>query len=325
MWRYREALPVGPADAVVETLSMGEGMTSLIPQPNGNVDIDVRLKVDFLMPTSSYKDRGAAMLVAHAIRVGARQLIADSSGNAGTAISAYAGRAGLPCTVFVRADSSAKKLAQMRSHGATVVEVPGTREDAAAAAMAAVESTHSFYASHVFNPFFIEGTKTFGYEVWEQLGWAAPEAIVVPVGNGTLVLGAARAFEELLASGEIGHLPRLIAVQAAGCAPIARGFEAGTPVVAVANEGTIADGIAIAVPARGDQIIEAVRRSGGAFVTVDDDETRAAMDNLARQGLFVEPTAATPWAALLRLCEDSSWRPLGPVVLPLTGSGLKAA
>jgi threonine synthase len=325
MWRYAEALPLAgkPATSgIVSDLSMGEGMTPLVGHRVGRVE--VLLKLEFLMPTLSFKDRGAVMLVGEAVSVGARELVADSSGNAGTAISAYAARAGLPCTVYVRSGTKPRKLAQMRAHGARVVEIAGTREDVAAAAIEAVEVSRAFYASHVYNPFFVEGTKTFGLEVWEQLRWTAPATLVLPVGNGTLVLGAARAFEELLAAGAIDRLPRLVAVQAAGCAPIATAFRNGADTVtAVVSDGTIADGIEIGAPARGDQILDAVRRFDGLVVEVDDETIAGTAEQLCGRGIFIEPTAAAPLAAVATL--PTALLDAGPIVVPLTGAGLKAA
>jgi threonine synthase len=324
MWRYREAMPFAPDDPVIGTISMGEGMTPLVAHPPDAGGL--LLKLEFLSPTLSFKDRGAAVLVAKALELGATELVADSSGNAGTAISAYAARAGLPCTVFVPGGTSAKKLAQMQAHGAAVVEVAGTREDTAAAAIASVEERRAFYASHVYSPWFYEGTKTYGFEVCEQLGWSSPDLLVLPVGNGTLVLGVARAFDELLAGGVIDRLPRLLLVQASACAPIARAFRADTDrVEPVRNEGTIAEGIAIAAPARGERILEVVRRYGGDVVAVGDDEIRESVAALARRGLYVEPTAAAPLAGVMRNLEESRAPRGDRVVVPLSGAGLKTA
>jgi threonine synthase len=323
LWRYAEALPFGPDDPVVAAISMGEGFTPLVPHRLDGVE--VLLKLEFLSPTLSFKDRGAVVLVAQARALGAAELVADSSGNAGTAISAYAARAGLPCTVYVPGGTSPKKLRQMRAHGATVVEVDGSREDAATAAIEMVEAKRAYYASHVYNPFFFEGTKTYGLEIWEQLGWSWPDLVVLPVGNGTLVLGVARALDELEAAGLIDHPPRLLLVQANGCAPIARAFVAGVEdVEPVSNEGTIAEGIAIGAPARGGQILAIVRRLGGTIVTVDDEAITAAVADLAARGLFVEPTAAAPLAGLAQyLAAHPEVRP-DRVVAPLAGAGLKA-
>jgi threonine synthase len=320
LWRWAEALPFAPTGDAAR-IGMGEGATPVVPIIVAHRELVAT--VEFASPTLSFKDRGAAVLVAKASELGARRLVADSSGNAGTAIAAYAARAGLPCAVHVAASTPPAKLAQMAVHGADVRLVDGTREEVAAAAIDAVERGEGFYASHVWNPFFFEGTKTWAFDVWLALG-GVPDVCVLPVGNGTLVLGAARGFEELRSAGLTAAIPRLVAVQTAACAPIARAFRANaTAVEPVRNEGTVAEGIAIGAPARGDQVLDVVRASGGTVLTVEDDATMRARTLLAEQGLFVEPTAAATVAGAavwLAAADD----PAGTVVVPLCGSGLKA-
>jgi threonine synthase len=321
LWRYAEALPVGDPGGI----SMGEGMTPLVSAPDGVPS--AMLKVDYLMPTGSFKDRGAVLLVTLARRLGVSQMVADSSGNAGTAIAAYAARAGIACDVYVPGTTSAGKVAQLRAYGATVHLVEGTREDTASAAAVAADEPGVFYASHVYNPFFLHGTKTYVFEAWEQLGGRLPETLVLPAGNGTLVLGCYLGSRELLAQGLIDRLPAIVAVQAEGCAPLARAASLGlTSPADVASGGTIAEGIAIARPARGAQILAAVADTGGAFVTVNDDQIRAAHAGLALAGLYVEPTAAVCWAALRAgLVATSAGPGTEPRALaPLCGSGLKS-
>jgi threonine synthase len=320
MWRYAEALPIAePAD-----ISLGEGMTPLVIAPG---DPGVQLKVDYLMPTGSFKDRGAVLLAALARRLGVPRIVADSSGNAGTAVAAYAARAAIACAVYVPAATSAGKVAQLRAYGATVHQIPGSREDTADAAAEAADRPGTFYASHVYHPFFLQGMKTYVFELWEQLGGRLPATLVLPVGNGTLVLGAYLGCRDLLGQGLISRMPAIVAVQAAGCAPLARAFAGGQAEPAVIDgEPTIAEGIAIARPARGGQILAAVRDSGGAIVTVTDDQVSAAHAGLARAGLYVEPTAAACWAALQAGLIDTSPRPDGgpSAIAPLCGSGLKS-
>jgi threonine synthase len=226
--------------------------------------------------------------------------------------------------VFVPGGTSPKKLRQMRAHGSDVVEVPGTREDTAAAAIEQVSRREAFYASHAYSPFFFEGTKTYGFELWEQLG-SVPDWIVLPVGNGTLVLGVARAFDELEAIGLAERLPRLLLVQAERCAPIVAALRAGDDkVTAVTNGGTEAEGIAIAAPARGNQVLEVARRYRAEAVTVNDDELGAAGALLAARGLYVEPTAAAPLAGFLAAAVSGIVENASTVIVPLSGSGLKA-
>jgi threonine synthase len=289
---------------------MGEGNTPmLVAAPH------LYLKLEFLSPTGSFKDRGAVALVAGAVEHGAERLIADSSGNAGSAIAAYATRAGLPCTVFVPESTSPGKVAQISGYGATVERVPGDRTASEEAAIAEVERTGATYASHVRDPMFLEGTKTFAFEVAEQLG-RAPDSVLIPVGNGTLLLGAAQGFRELLAAGRIDRLPALIGLQSERCAPLVRawGADLDTPAEIEAEE-TAAEGIAIPRPARGGEILAAVRESDGRMVSVPEAAIAPATRELARRGLLVEPTAAVVWAA-----RDQA---IGTTVVPLCGSGLK--
>ncbi len=316
LWRYRETLPVTePPD-----LSMGEGMTPLLPV-RGRPELAI--KVDYLMPTGSFKDRGAVLLGALARQLRVTAIVADSSGNAGTAIAAYAARLGIACDIYVPAATSAGKLAQLDAYGAHVHRVEGSREDTAAAAALAAERPGVFYASHVYNPVFLHGTKTYVFELWEQLGGRLPGTLVLPVGNGTLVLGCHIGARELLSQGLIDRLPTIIAVQADACAPLARAMSEGRREPAEISAGpTIAEGIAIARPARGAQILAAVDETGGTIVTVTDDQVRAAGADLARSGLFVEPTSAVCWAAVLAGLVPAAEPP--DAVVPLCGTGLKS-
>jgi threonine synthase len=296
---------------------MGEGQTPLVV-----LDPDrpqVLAKLDFLMPTLSFKDRGAAVLVSLARAVGAEQLVADSSGNAGAAIAAYAARAGLSCRVYVPEATPRQKRTQLAAHGADVVAVKGSRADTASAAIQAVDEGDGFYASHVWHPAFLEGTKTFAYEAWEQLGRSAPDEVFLPVGNGTLLIGAALGFADLQKAGLIESVPRLIAVQASACNPIERAWRAGTTAPTfVACGPTIAEGIAIEAPVRGRQILGAVRASAGKVISVGEDAIVSAQADLAAAGLYLEPTAAAVYAGLL--VEPPSDR---LVLLALCGAGLK--
>lgn len=335
MWRYRDCIPVSEVAAARVTLS--EGLTPLVA-------VDPRLawvmaKLDFLLPTGSFKDRGAAVLIASALERGASSVIADSSGNAGSAIAAYAARAGLGCTVYVPESTSSAKRAQILAYGARLEIVAGDRTATAEAAIEAVESTGAMYASHVHDPYFLEGTKTIAYEIWEQAG-NAPEALIVPVGNGTLLLGIARGFAELFQAGLVRREPALIAVQSERCAPLARAWSEGSDEPAEVTAGqTAAEGIAIPHPARGAQILAAVRHTGGCVVAVPEEAIAPAQALLGRRGLFVEPTAALVWAAALMTQRHPAPQGLGgdgpawdearslaslSVVVPLCGSGLKS-
>ena len=314
MWRYREALPIDRDDNIV---SFGEGMTPMIPVALGPGSL--LLKLDQLFPTGSYKDRGASVLVSKAKELGITRVVEDSSGNAGCAIAAYAASAGIGCEILVPESTSPGKLSQIFFYGATLRKIPGSREDTAAAALAAAETT--YYASHSWNPFFFQGTKTFAYEVWEQLGFRAPDALLLPAGNGTPLIGSYLGFRELEENGMVDRIPRHIAVQALNCAPLLAMFRGGLDAVpAIKTRATIAEGVAIAAPIRGKEIVDIVRETGGEVLAVSDEEVENALLLLGRKGLYVEPTSALPVAAFLKFPGVRS----GTVVAPLTGHGLKA-
>ncbi len=314
MWRYREAIPIENDASIV---SFDEGMTPMIPVDLGPGEL--LLKLEQLFTTGSYKDRGAAVLVSKAKELGIERVVEDSSGNAGCAIAAYAAKAGIRCEILVPESTSPGKLAQIRFYGAALRRVPGSREDTASAAMSAAETT--YYASHSWNPFFFQGTKTFAYEVWEQMEFRAPDAILLPAGNGTLLIGSYIGFRELREAGLVDRIPRHVAVQAENCAPLLAMFRGGLHAVpTIESRETIAEGVAIAAPVRGKEIVDIVRRTGGEVVAVDDAQVEKALLLLGRKGLYVEPTSALPVAAFL---EYPSLRS-GVVVAPLTGHGLKA-
>jgi threonine synthase len=315
IWRYREALPL-PDGAVPVTL--GEGWTPLVDgEWNGHW---VRFKAEGLNPTGSFKDRGAALLVSALKGAGVRQVVEDSSGNAGAALSAYAARAGVEATVYVPAHASPAKQAQIGVYGAQIVAVPGSRSDTAEAVLGALDRG-AVYASHAYSPFYAQGMKTMAYELWEQCAGSAPDSVLLPVGHGGLLLGLYVGFGELLSAGLIRRWPRLVGVQAQACAPLARAWERGASVVEPVAEGeTIAGGVRIAAPPWGRQVLAAVRRTHGALVALSDQAALAARERLARRGLYVEPTSALPVAALDGLGESVGEMP----VVVLTGSGFKS-
>ena len=225
LFRYVDALPFDKDSEGWKDITMGEGLTPVLSLDPGMPNVWV--KMDYAMPTLSFKDRGAAVLIGKAKELGIKKVIQDSSGNAGTSIAAYASRAGMACDIYVPEKTSAKKVKQIAAYGAKVHLVKGSREDTAAAALQAAEKGDVFYASHVYNPFFYEGTKTFAYEVYEQFQEDLPDSIFVPLGNGTLVLGCYYGFRELHQLNLITKMPRIIAVQAETCAPIYEAFIRG--------------------------------------------------------------------------------------------------
>ncbi len=248
------------------------------------------------------------------------KVVEDSSGNAAASLAAYCASAGIEARIFVPAHASGAKIDQITAYGAEVVVVPGSRSDVAHAAQVAAVGT--YYASHNYSPFFLEGTKTFAYEVWEQLGGRPLDNLVLPVGNGSLLVGAYRGFYDLNRAGVIDRMPRLFAVQSEACPPLVEGYRRGLNEPPLIRDGeTIAEGIRIARPVRGGEILRAIRETGGAAVAVDDAEILEAKVRLARKGLYVEPTSAVALAGLRRL--GRKIHPAEITVLALTGNGLK--
>ena len=318
IWRYARALLVDAKDAV----TLGEGWTPLVC---GKLDdVAVTMKLEFMMPTGSFKDRGMTTLISYLKSQGIASVLEDSSGNAGASLAAYSAAAGMQCRILVPETASYPKIAQMAATGADVLTIRGSRQDVADAALR--YASEIFYASHNWQPFFIEGTKTLAYELWEQLGFKVPDNIVFPVGYGSNVCGCERGFAELRRRGEIERMPRVFAVQAANCAPYYAAFKAGADeLVPTEISTTIAEGIASSKPTRVREVLDAVRNSGGSIIAVAEEEIVSALGALARQGLYVEPTSAAAAAGLRQLFKSGAIAPEQTTVLVLTGSGLKAS
>jgi threonine synthase len=309
MWRYREALPVS------EPVSFAEGFTPLVREVFKG--IEVYLKLDYLFPSGSFKDRGASVMMSRVRELGFGEVVEDSSGNAGAAVAAYSAKAGIDCTIYVPESTGSGKLTQIASYGATVRRVSGSREDTSRAILEAVGS--SYYASHIYNPYFIEGTKTFAFEVCEQLGWGVPDSVVVPVGHGSMLLGTYFGFKELLEAGVTDRMPRIIGVQSESCSPLAKAWmENLVDYVHVDPKPTVAEGISISEPVRAPQILEAVKETNGHILAVSEEEIISCLREAFRMGYYIEPTSATVLTALGDLSD------LGVAVIPLTGTGLKA-
>jgi threonine synthase len=298
---------------------MGEGFTPLEGiEFNGN---RILLKVDYLFPTGSYKDRGATVLISKMKEWGVQKVVEDSSGNAGSAIAAYGAKAGIRCDIYVPQDTSPGKLVQIQAYGATLKRVEGSRERTAEKA---VEAASKFpYASHCWNPFFIHGTKTFAFEVWEQMDWKAPDTLVLPIGHGTLFLGAYMGFKELKKAGMIKRIPKLVGVQSLSCAPLYQALKRGwTEPRPIEKKETMAEGIAIAEPVRGRQILEAIGETDGEILAVTEKEISGALKEMGRKGHFIEPTSAATIAGLKKYLIKQ--RRKETVVSTLTGTGLKS-
>lgn len=311
--RYKSLLPV-PIN-----LTLGEGGTPLIEIHLS--DLSFWAKLEFVAPTGSCKDRGSVMLINYLRTQSVKVVVEDSSGNAGASLAAYSSAAGLQSRIFVPLHTAQVKKDQMVMMGAEVVEVPGDRTASTTACLQAINH-ETVYASHAWNPFYLAGIMSCAWEIWEQLDRRAPDLIVCPVGQGNLLLGIWNGFKALKDVGLINSLPRIIGVQSEACAPIVEAWRHGKDQpVKVIEQMTIAEGLRVATPIHGKEILEAIRSSNGEAITVDDNtilETRLA---LACQGIFVELSSAVAVAGLIKLKAKVSRDQI--VVVPLTGSGLK--
>jgi threonine synthase len=316
LWRYAAALPV----EVPNPITLGEGCTPLIL--NRWRGVPVRFKLEWFSPTGSFKDRGASVMVSILRGQGVTRLLEDSSGNGGAAIAAYAAAGGLAAKILVPASTPYDKTVQMRAYGAEIELIPGTRQEVSDAA--ARQAAAIFYAGHNWQPFFLQGTKTLAYELWEDLKFNAPDNIIIPTGAGSNIMGCDIGFSELLRRGEIASLPRLFAAQPENCAPLHASFEAGSDdLTPVEVRPTIAEGASIAKPVRAREVLAALRRSGGATVAVSEAEIESALFELSRIGLYVEPTSALAAAAFTKLLDRNVVQPSEMTVVVLTGAGLK--
>lgn len=310
LWAFAELLPID------RRVSLGEGYTPLVDAPQW----DAAFKLEYVFPTGSFKDRGATTLLSRAIGLGVDRVIDDSSGNAGAAIATYAARAGISAEIYVPADVKESKVRAIRRSGADIVRVEGPREAVTDACVEAVEADEGWYASHAWNPAFFWGTATMAFEIAHQRDWSVPDAVVMPLGHGTMFLGAYLGFKRLLEAGWIDRLPKLLGAQATGYAPIAGTIhdDVETP---EANE--IADGIKIREPVQKRAILEAIDESEGDAITVSESDTEVELDRLHEAGFYVESTSAVAPAALSAYQDRGIIDPDDDVVVPLSGSGLK--
>jgi threonine synthase len=309
----------------------------------------VLLKSDHLNPTGSFKDRGVSLVISSlkshfetSSGQPAFRLLEDSSGNGGSAFAAYAAAAGLPARVLVPEGTSPAKVLAVRAYGAQVQVVPGTRDDTLTEAMRQATEDGLVYASHIWSPLFAEGVKTQAYEIWEQLDHRVPELVVLVAGGASQVLGHDLAWHELLRAGVIDHLPRLLVVQPANCAPLIHAYHHSRPVGShrslsapfghsdgVGHEGipqpTIAEGAAFAHPVRDREVLAAMYRFDALTAVASEAQIVVATKLLCSWGHYAEPTSATALAGYLAALDSGIITPTGPVVIPITGSGHKAA
>jgi threonine synthase len=323
LWRYREVLPL-PGD--VEPVSLGEGGTPLLRAEKFGGDIDLWIKDESLNPTQSFKARGMSVAVSMAKRLGATRLAVPSAGNAGGALAAYAARAGLEAHIFMPHDTPRANIIECRELGADVTLIDGLITDCGAEIARRRAKEGWFDMSTLKEPYRVEGKKTLGYELAEQLNWQLPEVILYPTGGGTGLIGMWKAFDEMEALGWIGKKrPRMFAVQAAGCAPIVRAFQAGEKTAGeFPRAHTIASGLRVPKAIADFLILNILRQSNGGAIAVDDEEMiRIGREVGSSEGLFVAPEAAACFAALKSLHSAGKIRSGERVVIFNTGSGIK--
>ncbi len=326
LWRYREVLPL---PAGVEPVSLGEGGTPLLSARRFGERIgfsDLLVKDESVNPTQSFKARGMTTAVSMAKFLGATKLAVPSAGNAGGAMAAYAARAGLEAHIFMPADTPRANVIECRELGAHVTLIDGLITDCGAEIAKRKTAEGWFDLSTLKEPYRVEGKKTLGYELAEQMEWTLPDVILYPTGGGTGLIGMWKAFDEMEQLGWIGpKRPRMFTIQASGCAPIVRAFEAGEDSAPeFPNAHTVASGLRVP-KAVGDFImLRILRESGGGAITIDDAEMiRVTREVGASEGLFVAPEGAACFAALTPLREQGQIRSDEKVVIFNTGSGIK--
>jgi threonine synthase len=313
IWRYRHTFNLPPGAPVV---TLGEGNTPLIMGEGFGKQL--AFKCEFLNPTGSFKDRGSALLVSFLLSRRVGTAVEDSSGNAGSSFAAYAARAGINPHIFIPDSASGPKRAQIEAYGAKVTRILGPRSNASDAVQREAD-LGTAYASHAYLPNNLPGYGTIAYELLEQLG-EVPGSVIAPVGQGGLLLGIGRGFIALHHAGVVSNLPKLIGVQARACAPLWAISTFGAAGLGWVAEGpTLAEGIRVRHPLRGDALLRLVSATGGKFLAVDEEEIIPGRDQLARRGFYVEPTSAVIWGGLAQIADELS----APAVVVLTGSGYK--
>jgi threonine synthase len=326
MWRYREVMPVENDANIV---SLGEGWTPLLHARRLGETLGMNklyFKDESLNPTQSFKARGMSAAVSMALELGVRKLAAPSAGNAAGALAAYAARAGLEAYLFMPRDTPRANVVECEQTGATVTLIDGLITDCGAEVARRKDAEGWFDVSTLKEPYRVEGKKTLGYELAEQLGWKLPDVILYPTGGGTGLVGMWKAFDEMESMGWIGSdRPRMVTVQAAGCAPIVRAFESGASHAdEFPNAATVASGLRVPKAIGDFLILAALRASKGAAIAVTDDDLMAAVGEIGRlEGMFVAPEGAACLPALRILLHRGEVEPGEQVVLFNTGAGIK--
>jgi threonine synthase len=323
IWRYSHTFGVAENSPQV---TLGEGNTPLIwlrmSGINGEYS-NVGLKCEHINPTGSFKDRGSALIASFLLSRGIKQALEDSSGNAGASFAAYAARAGIAAKVYIPESASGPKRDQIEAFGAELVSIPGSRSNASEAVRNEIDAhSHGLliaYGSHAYLPVNLPGYATISYELVDQIN-GIPGTVIVPVGQGGAFIGIARGFQALMEAGRINQMPLLVGVQAQACAPIWAILKYGRSGLVLTSEGqTIAEGIRIRYPLRGDEVIHMVEKYGWVILAIPEDDILSGQAELARHGFFIEPTSAVIWEATKQLIGKAP----EPIVAILTGSGMK--
>jgi threonine synthase len=326
LWRYRALMPLA-ADASVPPLAVGG--TPLYDAPRLADDLNLKqvwVKDDGRNPTGSLKDRASALITARAMAEGIEVVTTASTGNAAAALAGLTASVGMPAAIFVPASAPEAKIAQLLTYGAKVLLVQGNYDSAFDLAVEASERYGWYNRNTGMNPYTLEGKKTVAFEIAEQLGWRAPDVLVVSVGDGNIISGVHKGFRDLLALGWIDRIPRLIGVQAAGSAACYHAWKEGIDPATMEpiNAQTVADSIAADLPRDRVKAVRAVKETGGAFVAVPDQAILDGIPVLARlSGVFAEPAAAATYAGVRAALDEGFVTPEDRVVLLVTGNGLK--
>lgn len=316
LWRYRELVPINNDDNII---SLKEGFTPLVEYKiNG---YKIFLKLEFIFPTGSFKDRGATVLISKVKELGIKRIVEDSSGNAGASIAAYSAVAKIECDIFVPENASPNKIKQIEFYGANLHKISGSREEVFNRAKEF--SKNFYYASHFVNPYFFHGTKSVIYEIFEDFNYSLPDTIILPVGSGSFILGIYIGLNDLKRSGLIRKFPKLIGVQSENCAPIHKAFiKKELSIQKFEKKQTIAEGISNSNPLRGKEILKAIYESEGDCLIVSDEEIILSQKELGKSGIFVEPTSAASYAGTKKYIKNLKKEE--KIVVILTGSGLKS-
>jgi threonine synthase len=329
LWRYLPLLPVGDPGCQ-DTPLHAAGWTPVFAPPSLARAAGLErlwLKDESRNPTASFKDRASAVVVARALEIGAGTVVTASTGNAGAALAGMAAAAGQPAVILAPRTAPPAKVAQLQVFGARVVLIDGSYDNAFDLSIEAARELGWYCRNTGYNPFTAEGKKTAAFEIWEQLllprRFDRPLSIFVSVGDGNIISGIHKGFRDLQALGWLDQMPRLFGVQARGSAAVANAFHSGGELIRLVEANTLADSISVDLPRDGVRAVRAVRESGGSYLLVNDEQILAAIPALGKAGIFAEPAAAAAWAGLVEARAQSLIDPADPVLVLITGSGLK--